>query len=339
MFTGPVRRRRFDLPETLPAAARPQFEALDFWERFQRMGFRYQYAMSSAWGNDLITTRHSICNPAGPGWFVNRAVFDAELSLHAASKGATVIPARVASVSRSKDRWILHSDASEPAAGAPVGARLVVDATGRSSAFARRMGVRRFAFDRQVCISALATPRCVPTGEALVESEPEGWWFSALTERGDLAIAWFTEASLLRPEDRSIAGFERRLRAARHTAARLERVLPKTLQSAAASTDWLEVCAGDGWFAAGDAALACDPLSSQGVLRALESAEIVSEMILNYSTKKIKYIREYSDFQKRRLERFLRDRRYFYDMERRWPEAAFWRQRASSFTNRQRVAV
>jgi len=199
--------------------------------------------------------------------------------------------------------------------------------------------VRRFAFDRQVCIRALATPRGVPAGEAFVESEPEGWWFSALTERGDLAIAWFTEASLLRPEDRSITGFERRLRAAPHTAARVEKVLPKTLQSAAARTDRLEVCAGDGWFAAGDAALACDPLGSQGVLRALESAEIISEMILTYPSNKIKYIHEYVDLQKQQLQRFLRDRQYFYDMEKRWPEAAFWRQRASYFTKRRRVAV
>ena len=339
MFTGPARRRRFTMPETLPAAARPQFEALDIWERFQQMGFRHHYAMSSAWGSDSITARHSICSPAGPGWFVNRAVFDAEVSRHAASKAAAVIPARMVSASSSRDRWILHSDAPESAPPAPVEAKLVVDATGRSSSFARRIGVRRFAFDRQVCIGAQAAPRGVPVGEAFVESEPAGWWFSALTESGALAIAWFTDDSLLQRGDRSIAGLERRLRAAPHTAARVERVLPDTLQSAAARTDRLEVCAGDGWFAAGDAALACDPLASQGVLGALESAELISEMVLNYPTNELKYIAEYNDFQKRRLERFLRDRQYFYDMEKRWPEAPFWRHRASYFTKRQRVAV
>lgn len=335
----PARRKRFEIPQTLSAIMRPQLESLNFWERFQRIGLRHQYSMSSAWGSDLITTRYSICNPWGPDWFVDRTVFDAELLQHAVSKGAILITARILSASRLKDRWILHTDHAANSDPESIETTLVVDATGRSSVFARQIGVRRFTFDRQVCISALGLPRDVPAGEALVESEPEGWWFIVPTETGDLAVARFTEASMLRPADRSLAGFECRLRSAPHTSLRVDRILPGTIRATDACTDRLEVCAGDGWLAVGDAALACDPLGSQGVLRALESAEIVVRIIASCGTKNKDSIAEYSEFQERTLERFLRDRNYFYSMERRWPQAAFWQQRSKYSKNQKRAAV
>jgi flavin-dependent dehydrogenase len=336
---APARRNRFEIPQTLSAILRPQLEDLNFWERFQRIGLRHQYSMSSAWGSDQITTRHSICHPWGPGWFINRTVFDAELLQHAVGEGAMPISARILSVSRVKDRWILNAGNAENSDPELIETRLVVDATGRSSVFARQIGVRRFAFDRQVCINALALPRDVPAGEAFVESEPEGWWFIVPTERDELAVARFTEASMLQPADRSIAGFECRLRAVPHTSLRVDRILPGTIQATVACTDRLEVCAGDGWFAVGDAALACDPLASQGVLRALESAEIVARIISNCATKNKDSIAEYSEFQERALERFLRDRQYFYSIERRWPQAAFWRQRSGYSKNPKHAAV
>ena len=40
----------------------------------------------------------------------------------------------------------------------------------------------------------------------------------------------------------------------------------------AAHSSWIEAASGPGWLAVGDAALACDPLSSQGLFNALYSA-------------------------------------------------------------------
>jgi flavin-dependent dehydrogenase len=77
-------------------------------------------------------------------------------------------------------------------------------------------------------------------------------------------------------------------------------------------------------MAVGDAAVACDPLGSQGLMRALESAALASQIIVNNQTSDEQRVRAYAEFQIDYLQRFLRERRGFYAMERRWPKAPFW---------------
>ena len=77
-------------------------------------------------------------------------------------------------------------------------------------------------------------------------------------------------------------------------------------------------------MAVGDAAVACDPLGSQGVMRALESAAAASQIIVSNLTSDSQEIRAYEESQTDYLQRFLRHRHDFYTMERRWPEAPFW---------------
>jgi flavin-dependent dehydrogenase len=281
--------------------------------------------MSSAWGSHSTTTRHSICNPAGPGWFVDRSAFDAELNRQATKDGhVPVIQGRIASVSREGNNWLLCFHVPGISECLPVSAAVVVDATGRSSAFARRIHILRTAFDRLISISARAAPRRDLAGEALVESAPDGWWFSASTQRGELSVSWFTEGGLLRPADHSVAVFEARLCTTVHTAARVANLLPGQLTWRSARTDQLEAFGGSGWMAVGDAAVACDPLGSQGLMRALESAAMASQIIVNNQTSDEQKVRAYAEFQIDYLQRFLRERRGFYAMERRWPKAPFW---------------
>src|SRR5689334_8501101 len=145
--------------------------------------------MASAWGDSQLTVRHAICNPLGHGWFVDRAVFDREMLARAtAAREVPVICGRLQSAERSRNGWsLLFSGQSEA-----VEAGFVVDASGRSSAFARMIGVRRIALDRLVCLCAKAAPLDFPAGEALVESVETGWWFSARNSSGDLSISFFS---------------------------------------------------------------------------------------------------------------------------------------------------
>ena len=220
---------------------------------------------------------------------------------------------------------MLHFRVTGESQPVTVRAAAVVDATGRASAFARRLGLRRTAFDGLISVSTRALPRGSAAGEALVESAADGWWFSALTGSGELSVSWFTESALLRLPDRSLATLEARLQATTHTAARVAKLLPGAFEWRPARTDRLEVFGGDGWLSVGDAALACDPLGSQGLLRALQSAAMASELIVRDRTYTVKNLSAYRQFQIDYLQRFLQERHSFYAMEHRWPEARFWR--------------
>ena len=87
--------------------------------------------------------------------------------------------------------------------------------------------------------------------------------------------------------------------------------------------------AGDGWLAAGDAALSFDPLSSQGLFNALytglASAEAADRALSGDGS-------ALSDYAARLAEIdavYRRNLRAWYELERRWPDQEFWRRRAS----------
>jgi len=296
IFTVPRRTLFDDFPETLPPGI-PEGYA----------GLRPQYSMASAWGESKLTIRHSICNALGHGWFVDRAAFDREMLARATVGSAVpVVYGRLRSAERTRGGWSLCFSGQPDA----VEAGFVVDASGRSSAFARMIGVRRVALDRLVCLSTTAVPVDFPAGEALVESIETGWWFSALNSSGDLSISFFSNPGG--------ASFEDALRATIHTSKRVSHLLPARPVSRPARTDWLETPAGEGWLAIGDAAFASDPLGSQGLVRALETAEKAAAII---GASARKYCEIHVDY----LDRFLRERKLFYEAERRWPDADFWR--------------
>ena len=294
IFTVPRRTLFDDFPETLPPGI-PEGYA----------GLRPLYAMASAWGDSQLTIRHALCNPLGHGWFVDRAVFDRDMLHRATAEGVPVIHGRIQSSMRTHSGWSLCFSGQPDA----VEAGFVVDASGRSSAFARMIGIRRLALDRLVCLSTKAVAVDFPAGEALVESIETGWWFSALNSSGDLSISFFSNPGG--------ASFEDALRSTIHTSSRVSRLLGARPVSRPARTDWLEAPAGEGWLAIGDAAFASDPLGSQGLLRALETAEKAAAIIGGSGWK---YCEIHVDY----LDRFLRERKVFYEAERRWPEADFW---------------
>ncbi|MGI8988016.1 MAG: FAD-dependent monooxygenase [Bryobacteraceae bacterium] len=301
-FTAAARSGCAGIPETLPAGVREKFLL-----PVSSNSLRPHYSMASAWGGPELTTRHSICNPLGHGWFVDRAVFDREMLAE-----VPAIQARITSVSWTPTGWALGF-----AGHTAVRSGVVVDASGRSSAFARLIGVRRLVLDRLVALSVRAVPVDFPAGEALVESAEAGWWFSAPTPEGELSVSWFGY------QDR--IPFAEALRATVHTSRHVGFLLSRRPVARAARTDWLEAPAGLGWLAAGDAAFASDPLGSQGLLRALEAADAAAKIILSGSAHNSASIREYCEYYRDYVKRFLRERHFFYGTERRWPHAPFWR--------------
>ena len=96
---------------------------------------------------------------------------------------------------------------------------------------------------------------------ALVESCPDGWWYSASLP-GQRGVAMFMTDQDLRAQ----ASWEERLAAAPTTRSRLAD-WETTGESAirAAHSQCAQNAAGAGWVVAGDAAAAFDPISSMGI--------------------------------------------------------------------------
>ncbi|MCF3132246.1 NAD(P)/FAD-dependent oxidoreductase [Streptomyces olivochromogenes] len=232
------------------------------------------YGNLSAWGSDALHAVDFINDPYGHGWHLDRPLFDRRLRTAAGAAGADVVErACVRRPVRRPDgiwRFALRcADGEEHV----VQARYVVDATGRRAAIAVPAGARRHTADRLTAFHVCLDPApAANDGCSLVESDPHGWWYTALLPSRRRLVSYFTDADLPIAVPRGAEDFRRRLLRTRHISHRARPHGLAALQRprrAPAHTTHLDRVHGDGWVAAGDAAAAFDPVSSQGIITAL----------------------------------------------------------------------
>jgi flavin-dependent dehydrogenase len=298
--------------ETLPPGLAPLLRHLGLEGFLESDGHLRSQGNRSLWGSPEPGESPFLSNPHGDGWHVDRRRFEARLAEAAREAGA-------------EWQWGCRVERI-----GDLDADFVADATGRSARLARRLGARRLRYDRLVGICALLSSR-TPASDTytLVEATPEGWWYSALLADGRLAVAFLGDGDLLRPSADPIPWWQR-LRESEATRERVEangyrtsaplRVLP-------AESSRLDVIAGDGWLALGDAAAAYDPLSSYGIASAMGSGFYGGHAIADLLDGREEARFAYLEIMQRACGTCLDLQREHYARERRWPDAPFWRRR------------
>ena len=81
------------------------------------------------------------------------------------------------------------------------------------------------------------------------------------------------------------------------------------------------------WLAVGDAALAVDPISGSGVVRALQTSREAAETVLLTLAGDETAIERYEAERDKECTDYLLKRASYYQMERRWITAPFWQRR------------
>lgn len=325
-------RRDDKIGESLAPPARPVLERIGVWDQFRAAGHRPCYVNRSSWGRDEVESYDFLRDPHGHGWHIDRRRFEAMLAGEATGAGCRWLSqTSLRRLARSDDGWRLTINTG--AAHRELTARVVVDATGRGSHVARSLGARREIHDRLVALIAFLRSEGAPgpAGGTLVEAVTDGWWYTARLPDERMACAFVTDADLLhRGGGRSSSGWRERLERSVHTRARVAAsgdppsVSPFVV---AAGSAILNPVAGPGWIAAGDAAVAYDPLTSHGIAAAITGGWDAAAVVMAG----IHGDRDALDVYARRLRhafmRYLETRAAYYQMEERWPDSPFWRRR------------
>jgi flavin-dependent dehydrogenase len=316
--------------ETLPPAIRPALDRLGLRAAMSAEGHLPSAGSWSAWGGAEPWGHDQIFNRFGHGWHIDRRRFDALLREAARSAGArVVIGASVVSSDRLAGggfRICLED-------GAEITASIVIDASGRSACFARQRNVKRRALDRMVALVGYVVRRGDAEAEpaaTLVEATAEGWWYSAPLPQDRLVTIFMTDADLARGIGVSTESWLERLSSATHTGARALRygaglagpplVMP-------ASSSRLERFGDADWLAIGDAAATQDPLSSEGILVAMESGLEGAAAVARVLRGDRDGLAAAAAQRETRWLGYLDQLSRHYNMERRWPHALFWRRR------------
>jgi len=309
-------------------------ESLPFLERLgvnrhvlQENGHLPSPGSCSAWGSNDLVLKDFISNPNGCGWQLDRVRFERMLQNLAANAGAKIRHGlRVQEIIRDGNEWNIKLD------GQLLKSRWLIDSSGRGAVVARRLGASRSSLDRLVSVYArhMSPTATDLDARTLIEASPNGWWYSALTPGGRRTVAFQTDADLLVGQEwRSAEWFRRKIRETRHVSALLERhtyLMEDQPRLISAYSGRLNPCHGDGWLAAGDAALCVDPLSGQGLLNALITARHAAEALVEQ--RKHHGFARFAAVIDLAWHQFLNGRRRHYRTEKRWPRNPFWERRS-----------
>jgi flavin-dependent dehydrogenase len=318
--------------ETAPPQIRPLLQHLGLWPAFEADRHRPSYRMVSAWGGAELVSNEFLFQTQQVGWRLDRARFDTMMRTAAAAR-ATFIAAKVDAVVREGSNWqVSMSDGTRHTA------RFLVDATGRGSVVARAQGVRLDTSDRLAGSVMLFEDAPDDGAGLLIETFAGGWWYTAALPNNRRIVACMSDADLMRPLGiRNIGGWMRALGQTRHVHAAVGAARPvgsPVLRAAgsraiARDTTLPLLCVGD-------AASCFDPVSGQGIFKALRGGIFASYAIADA-------LRGGEQGPVIRFRAFVADEfatyreklNHYYGLEQRWPDQPFWRRRTSALHSRE----
>ncbi len=301
-------------------------------ERFARQGHSSSTVLRHVWFDEEVRSRDTSDDEHGPWWHVDRNEFDTMLS-DAAREAGVVFHSRtqLRAIERSDGAW--HVDAEGVSGALALGARFAIDASGRARAVCRQLGVTQRRLDAQVGVVGfmLGAPRAAEAHN-FVEAMPDGWFHSSRIPRGRFVVTYMTDADLIPHSRGALEDFWlAQLAGTRHTRARLEGCrLEAPPRVVAANTSCVDAVFGDGWVAVGDAAMTCDPMSSQGVLNALETGRRAGEAVdLYLAGDGGRELQAYRDEVVGEFEVLVDNAKHNYRNHVRWPDSPYWQRRRS----------
>nr|WP_218951503.1 FAD-dependent monooxygenase [Eoetvoesiella caeni] len=304
----------------------------------------------SLWATEQADIADFFFTSTGFGLCVERLAFDEALRLSALAAGVTLLKGvRFQSCARIADNtfnWQLTL-ASETQTR-QYRARYLVDCSGRRSVVARTLNVqtvdnddRLFAYAQWFSCAGDDDDRYTR-----IEAGPHGWWYSnrlpgTEDNQSRRLVVFHSDKDL--PAARMAArreGFDQLLDDSTHITPLLKArgYHPcGTIRGAPANSQRLQDFCGDAWMAVGDAAQAYDPLSSQGIDKALRTASHAGHMIHYALTdcpqgtvgldSRNEYIHQYDEQQHQLWQTYLSQRDFYYGIQPRWSDEPFWQRR------------
>lgn len=331
-----IERSRFDRPragESLAPAVQPELVALGLWDRFLALNPLPSWGTRSLWGDETPHEHAHMMSAYGRGWHVDRVSFDRMVARAAEAAGAQVMTGTtiVASRPAGDGTWLVEL-ADRERTSRILHAELVIDATGRTANLARRLGAGSIVFDRLVGITVQTAG--IESSLACylsIESTRDGWWYAAPMPENQTVAVLFTDADLCGRSNMATAvEWWGRLNATSTTRSRVldpsPHQTPRVFSAISQRTRRNESQAR--WLTVGDAALAVDPISGSGVVRAFRTAKAGTETalaLLDGTTGDV--LADYEAERDRECALYLEERAIYYGLERRWPDAPFWARR------------
>jgi 2-polyprenyl-6-methoxyphenol hydroxylase-like FAD-dependent oxidoreductase len=311
--------------ETVPPLIEPLLAHLGLREQFLRNGHCPSYRTMASWGAARLGANEFLLHAHQTGWRLDRAAFNRLLVDAASARVAVFFAANATTLARSAEGWCLTlSDGTEHCA------RFVVDATGHAAVLARQCRLPSRSIDRLVGCWLCAGSRSDGTEGLMIETFCEGWWYTAALPGGGRVVVCMTDADRVRPLqlsdiDRFVGLLSRTSHVRRvvdiNGALGCPRIVP-------ASSRIFDIDPTLPLLCVGDAGSRYDPVSGQGIVKALRSGIFASYAIADWLHRRDERgLARYRLMLKHEFAAYRDTLHGFYAQEQRWPDNPFWRWR------------
>ena len=311
--------------ETVPPQITPILQHLGLSHRFAADQHEASYRTLSAWGGRQLMSNEFLFHTRQIGWRLDRTRFDAMMLRAAAARVDAAIIGKVTKLAFLDGVWSVQTGD-----GALRTARAVVDATGRAAVLARLHGLQPARLDRLVSCFVFCENVTTGAAELMIEAVRDGWWYTAALPGGRRVVAFMSDADIVRRLDlRTHDRWMRALDETEHVRAAVacaEPVGQPKLQGAGSQRVTCDMA--QSLICVGDAASCFDPISGQGIVKALRSAIFSSYALADHlELANSISLRRYGTFVKAEFATYRTTLRDYYAQEQRWPGYPFWERR------------
>ncbi len=286
------------------------------------------HGIDAAWGSSKILSRNFFFTGQGNGWNLDRQGFDRMLAEAVKKRnGLLLTSTNIIHSNKNKRNWSLVV-ARDDGSKIRLNADFVIDASGKNASFARCRGAKWQVLDYLVGIACLYEAASV--GEqsyTLLESAPNGWWYSTLLPNNKRIVVFMTDSDIAR-----------RIKIQKNWNNFLKKTLhvQKTVSGASltaspnifpAYSQLIKKTEFSDWVPAGDAVASFDPLSSMGIGHALVSGIQAARVAHNALKSDGTLLNWYFEQIAENFKQYLKNRSHFYSYEKRWKNSPFWKRR------------
>ncbi len=288
----------------------------------------------AAWGNPQLLSRHAINNVAGDSFQLDREHFDLMLVEEVVERGGQVLPHTrfVRATPRPDGGWELvarHKTKGQVV----IQADYLVDASGRNAVLGRHLGAPEQQLDQLVGVGAFLEFEQRENGvpEVVMETGPEGWWYTAPLPGNRMTVTLFTDADQvpalgLNDPQQWLASLNRTRFVRQKTSGGKVR---SGLWVRNAFTRLMPAEGVERYLPVGDAALSMDPLSSIGIGFAMTSGCHAARALDADLKGEAEFIPAYRESLQANFQDFTHRLKGYYAKEKRWLESPFWQRRAA----------
>ncbi len=316
--------------ESLPPEIQTLLQELGLWERFLQSNALPAYCNISYWGTTKAQYHDFMNHPLGHAWHIDRTVFEQMLINACAEKAIEILDQhKLVNWVYQQQKWQLQF-----ANGKQLTSDFLIDASGRSSWFARQQSRKRLYEHRQLALlSFLQAQEHMENTNSLIETTANGWWYSAGIPGHRLVTCFFCKPTnkerknWLHPQV-----WKQLLEQAPQTNARLKQTGYQIIappQFVAADSSILDQTYGDAWAAIGDAALTYDPISAHGITMAMLTAKDICHAIQLLNQGQMDSLKHYNNKLWIAFDAYARARKQYYKQMTTLSKDPFWRSPAS----------